>query len=382
MIKLQKFKTKKKNNKEFLQLKLSSKDRVNINEVQILSNAEDGGLLGLICEKSNKLKVIKYDISHKLTLKEYLSNPQTRDSFIQVLQGIIKTLRYCEENQLNPKKIIYDTSYTFVDAVSKAVLFVYCPIENFENEGSIEHFVASVASETVTSQSQDGSFIIEFRKFVENMKFFSLIDFEKKVNSFCEEKKDDGFSERKSGRYSGKMVYDPLAYLEREEGFFNPVSNDKCRCSNCNLEYPEGTKFCKECGANLTPIKGYTEPEEKQPLKKKRQTKLVKRASSEEWGSLLRVSNNTEFVINKDTIIIGYDDDCDLVINDNETISGHHAEISIVEDVVYITDSQSTNGTFLNDKELPLLKKCKLNDGDKIEFADEVFVFRGKITDE
>ena len=94
------------------------------------------------------------------------------------------------------------------------------------------------------------------------------------------------------------------------------------------------------------------------------------------------VLKDKKTIIEKETMVIGYDDDCDIVINDNETVSGHHAELTVKDDSVYIADLNSTNGTYLNEKELIYLKKYKLFDGDKIELADEVLFFRGRVINE
>lgn len=366
-----------------MQCKLSSKERANTAEIQFLSNSENNGFLRLVSEEKKNIKTLKYNVSNKNNLKAYLSNPQTKETFVSVLKNIAKIMRFCEDNSYSAKKIIFDTSLVFVDAVSRELLFVYYPVEHFENETNIETFLSSIASQTVTSKTQNSDYIIEFRKYTENLKFFSLVDFEKRIEQYSSE--DDNIEKKlkKKGYYSGKMIYDPLA--EEPPILEIPENEERCFCNNCKIEYPKGTKFCKECGKNLTPIKGKTSTSSNPPIntdKKKRQTKLMKRTPDEPLGSLMKVRTNEEFVIDKSSITIGYDDDCNIVINDNETISGHHAELTVVDDQIYISDLGTTNGTYINEKQLTYLKKYKLCDGDKVELADEVLFFRGRMVNE
>ena len=383
---LQKFKVKKQKDNEYLQCKLSSKERANTAEIHILLNSENNGLLNLVCEEGHSVKTLKFNISNKGTLKAYLSNPQTQETFVNVLQNIANIMRFCENNSLSTKKIIFDTSLVFVDAVSRQLLFIYYPVENFENDTTIEQFLSAVASQTVSSKTQNSDYLIEFRKYIENLRFFSLVDFEKRIEQLSIKEKQNEPNYRKKGYYSGRMVYDPFSDASQEVEIQN--TDSKCRCPNCKIDYPEGTKFCGECGENLTPVKGTTSTSANPPIqqdisdKKKRQTKLIKRKADEPIGSLLRVRTNEEIIIEKEMMVIGYDDDCDIVINDNETVSGHHAEFTVKDDSVYIADLNSTNGTYLNEKELIYLKKYKLFDGDKIELADEVLFFRGRVINE
>lgn len=55
------------------------------------------------------------------------------------------------------------------------------------------------------------------------------------------------------------MIFDPFGgSFSDNKNYEEEYDNTRCFCSNCNLEYPKGTKFCAECGENLTPIKGLT----------------------------------------------------------------------------------------------------------------------------
>ena len=58
-------------------------------------------------------------------------------------------------------------------------------------------------------------------------------------------------------------------------------------------------------------------------------------------------SNEDDFLINKDTFRIGSSQNNDAVLK-ARTVSKNHAKITKEGDDFYITDSNSTNGSFLN----------------------------------
>lgn len=67
-------------------------------------------------------------------------------------------------------------------------------------------------------------------------------------------------------------------------------------------------------------------------------------------------------------LVIGRDPSCDIVL-DGKLVSKRHALIQKIKDDFYITDTKSTNGTFVNDDLVPEGKYVKLEAGDKIKIG-------------
>ena len=75
----------------------------------------------------------------------------------------------------------------------------------------------------------------------------------------------------------------------------------------------------------------------------------------------------------RECAVIGRSKKCDIYIN-NPYLSKEHAQITFEEGKFYIEDLKSTNGTFLNGKELGT-HPVRLKDNDKISFGDISFLF-------
>ena len=78
-----------------------------------------------------------------------------------------------------------------------------------------------------------------------------------------------------------------------------------------------------------------------------------------------------EYPFMKESITVGRKDDNGIVI-DNLAVSGYHARIDKVGDEYLLTDFQSTNGTFVNDKRIV---SHKLAHGDNIVIGKHVILF-------
>ena len=78
-----------------------------------------------------------------------------------------------------------------------------------------------------------------------------------------------------------------------------------------------------------------------------------------------------EYPFTKNSLTVGRDDENDIVI-DNLAVSSVHARIDKTGDVYIVTDLQSTNGTFVNDKKIT---SHKLQHKDKIIIGKHLLFF-------
>ncbi len=90
------------------------------------------------------------------------------------------------------------------------------------------------------------------------------------------------------------------------------------------------------------------------------------------WFLEGKLDNGKSWIIplDKDPFVIGRNEDCDLYLSSNN-ISRKHAEIYFNGASIMLRDLKSTNGTFINDRQLN--SAVLLNNGDKIGFANIEF---------
>ena len=93
-------------------------------------------------------------------------------------------------------------------------------------------------------------------------------------------------------------------------------------------------------------------------------------------GKLVYDGQNKEddFLVNKDVFRIGSGKKNDAILRER-TVSTNHAKITREGDDYYLSDLNSTNSTFVNNKELSYRTPVKLKIMDKISFANVNYVF-------
>lgn len=87
----------------------------------------------------------------------------------------------------------------------------------------------------------------------------------------------------------------------------------------------------------------------------------------------LEVAGKSKMLSNK-AFSIGRDRSNQIIIADTK-VSRFHAMIKFKNEEVYIKDTNSSNGTYINGKKITPDKSIKLKNGDKIKVGTTVLVF-------
>ena len=85
--------------------------------------------------------------------------------------------------------------------------------------------------------------------------------------------------------------------------------------------------------------------------------------------------NQEDFIIEKDVFRIGSSKATSDAVIRSRTVSGNHAKITKEGDDYYITDLNSSNGTYVNGNILNYREKVRLKTMDSIKIADVGFIF-------
>lgn len=90
------------------------------------------------------------------------------------------------------------------------------------------------------------------------------------------------------------------------------------------------------------------------------------------YGYLIpeQAEQEKEICIRELPCFIGKSRQNNMGICENRAVSRYHARIDRIEGSFYVTDLHSTNGTFINQREIPTDERCEIKDRDTISFAN------------
>ncbi len=92
-------------------------------------------------------------------------------------------------------------------------------------------------------------------------------------------------------------------------------------------------------------------------------------------ASLLYMKTGEKIALSKQEFAIGKSRAADYVMNDS-SISRKHAEITCKNGHYFVTDNASTNGTFVNGRQIPARTAIEIFQGDLLRFATEEMKFQ------
>lgn len=125
----------------------------------------------------------------------------------------------------------------------------------------------------------------------------------------------------------------------------------KVKCTMCGTENSQGNEFCDSCGAKLSAIPAAS------PILVAPITRLILPQGDEiKVDSYPRAMGRADFVR----------------VNKSEYVSRKHFELSIENGKYYLADTNSTNGTKINNN--TVTTKTELKDGDVIELGGAISV--------
>lgn len=178
-----------------------------------------------------------------------------------------------------------------------------------------------------------------------------------------------------NGHYFPKSLNE-CPYCPKSESQFKISDQDK---TFLDLDSNQQTQIFGNLGNNLNRTKIYSEesfdpflPSTFQPQFQPKQTSYGRKLVG--WlVSFTMDPNGADFKLFEGRNLIGSDMGCDIVVNNDQAVSGRHLTILHRMGHFKFKDELSTNGTFINDI---FVEEGNLKDGDIIRMGDTIFKFR------
>ncbi len=294
-----------------------------------------------------------YEITSRQSLRLVLERKRlTQTELLKLLEGICQAACSCGEYLLDVEHILLTPDYIYLDPDEWEPFFCFFPFEKQEMGGALLELAEYLLDRLDRQDSGAVTLGYEFYRLAgeENPSLKKFLETWKEEGgnigfADCQEfKRQPEPAERKLIRYDGsgeKSVLEDTCI--RESGGGKSIEN----------VFPEWSAD-KEGGTSF--LSGLREP-----------------------GLFLRSESaaHPDLRITKENFLIGKKKDAVDGWVKARGISRIHGRITKEEDCYYLTDLNSTNGTFLNGGRLEVNEKARLRPGDKVGFADVRYVVEG-----
>lgn len=404
---------------------LKSNDRIDNLTLGMMVNNDIEGFLPVQPVQVENDRYFRYDITGLVTMKEYLGEYVKKDRLLKVFYGIANTIKESSEYMINWTSFSLERKEIYVNPENGDVKLLCLPLLTVINDGNICNFFKNVLFSSQFDLDENGDYVGKLITFL-NPKSYTLDKFiyeledmlglehkevvedededeeeDTTVESESEEDKNDAEaeSEEDNGNADESDVEneseedkeetdaeieseedknDADVEKEPEEDTEQEVVNDgdaeiQSESEEKNIETSDDTEVTDEkVTEETTEIDEVSEADDK---KIEEIPPIVARPEIEPY--LIRLSNNQEIKIDKDTFYIGKDEEnVDYCISGNLAVDDKHAYIIRHGKEFFVVDNNSKNHTYLNRVLIGTDEEIFIPHGAQLRFADEDFEFR------
>lgn len=379
MGKTNKIKVINKNNTSTVQFDSIKGQTLDLAAVDAIKTNSVHGLLRLnVKEHGNSFKLY-YNVTGLISLNQYLRETVlNKRLFGSLLSNVFNIQQELQSAHFRFECLLLNFGKIKVDPASKALYFIYIPIQFYNNETTLKQFLLEIINHATFDQKEDLTYVKEYIEILNKGVNFSLFDLGEYIKTLTEK------------RPSKQFKYCPNCGRE--------VSHDANNCPYCNTSFHKSKNFGgqKEKFYDPNPAKSDLEVPNGFGKKEQPPTKPIyddgdyptgvlggplNNPHDEEKmvGFLTRVRTGETVEINKDKFVVGKSANSDFVITGNKYISRSHAIFLRKNNEFFIVDDESLNKTYVNTKEIEPNKEIQIFNNTKIKLSNEEFLFQTKL---
>ena len=337
-----KCKVKIKNSQLQVKVKVSSKGDINQTEMNLIQRNQ---IRGLMKPDGVHWGYLECSGVNGVSLQQFIKKPISAKDFFLVIEQIIDIIERCEKSQLNRNKLLFTLDTIFVNEVTKAVQLIYLPVNSISSINNIHAFIDQLVSTLTPASTVDGDAISKFNFYLRKLDSFEL----KKVEDYIK-------------RFDGEIVA-----LVKGQVYSTRLNDDDDAPTDIMNHYDD------------LPTGRLDDEDETGLLDEEDEETGFLEEEYSLYPKLYRIKTEEYILINKGNFRVGKEQgSVDYFVADNPKISRAHADIESRNGKYYITDRNSKNGTYLNERRLYANQKTEIFDGDMIRMANDEFIFYAK----
>ena len=307
-------------------------------------------------EEKEGQRTFVYQIGERMQMTEFLKKEINKKQMLTLLYNVLSALETFGMNMISLSYVAKDIQYIFVKPETLEVSFIVAAVDKeITDLNEVRDFVKAIICDATYFEMDRDNYVARLISFTNRRGTFSISDMKKYVDNLLldmgihiEEEKKQEVKENKTAADKVSRV----GVMQNQAKMSQPVSP-----MNGAAPMPEK----KPEAAPVPPM-----PEQK--------TDAPKPQAPVPY--LLRTATNEKIYINKPEFAIGRSaTKADYTVTDNSDVSRIHCIIERKNGVSYIKDNQSTNGTYVNGKNIAGQENVFLTNNAKVSLGDEEFVY-------
>lgn len=167
----------------YLVYAIQDNDVVDSMSLGMLTNNKIAGLAPTLFMQMDSAKYIKYNVSAKISVKQFFNGAVNKKRLVGVFSGIVDGFLSSEDYMIDPSSIILDLDYIFTDVSTCDTSLICLPISNTETVWKdIGAFFKNIMFTTQFDQTENCDYVAKIMNFLNSSPIVSLVDFKKMLD--------------------------------------------------------------------------------------------------------------------------------------------------------------------------------------------------------
>ena len=191
-------------------------DEIDSMSLGMLTNNKIDGLAPATFMQMDETKYIKYNVSSKVSVRQFFEGQVNRKRLLGVFNGIVDAMLSAEEYMIDIHTIILDLDCMFTDVSTCKTELVCLPLLNCSSSVELVPFFKNILFSTQYDETENCDYVTAIINYINRSNSLSLSDFKMLLNSL----KGNGAAERKK---TVRSVAEPEIQLV-QQSISQPVS--------------------------------------------------------------------------------------------------------------------------------------------------------------
>lgn len=170
--------------------RLKPEEKLDMVALEMIQHNKIKGLLDMVYTQNNSDKLLKYNITSKITLEQILERNINKETIVKSFINIINTIILAEDYMLEQNAFLMENSKIYVNIGTHDIGLIYLPVKNDDKEVSMEKFFKNIIFTSKFDQSENCEYVAKIISHL-NAPVFSLNDFKSFLYELLEQNENN-----------------------------------------------------------------------------------------------------------------------------------------------------------------------------------------------
>lgn len=166
-------------NNTYLVYKIGASYNVDTMSLGMITNNKIDGIVPTLFTQSDTDRFIKYNISAKVSAKEFLSGVVNKKRLLGVFISVLKAIKSTEEYMIDARSLLIDLEHIYVDVSKCDAMLVCLPLVRQNESVNIPMFFKQIMFSTQFDQNENCDYVAQIINYLNSTPVFSVDAFEK-----------------------------------------------------------------------------------------------------------------------------------------------------------------------------------------------------------